>query len=673
MTLHWWMHWFWITLIHSLVTLPLLLPGTLSAPSQDRLHGIQSPISTPPVPIGVGSWVPKSEISGGKEGTVVTEAAASDGGHLSPPLLQNDQGGLANVSPVTAVEESGSKADAEATSFLEKEDERSWGLEDPAPRPPFFLQSGLDLEEEDEDESIHLSAGMPWPPASVPRVEISSPSVRPTIIPSHESPSSTVEPWPANKTLDQSSAGESQPDVSEGGESAGRGPREQPQEPNPQPSLNSSSLPEAIVSSETLTSPSSVWTQYSSSMPSSYIDHTSPLYFEVFSSTQPYSDSFPSSTLSDIYPSLSPTYFDSSSSPLHTGESSPSISQISQAVISDIPPTLSSLLIPSDTLSSDAVHSREGKAIGVSHVDQQPKQEQKQIEVVDGSEDTPSTTAATSTTTTTVSPTTVNVESSPVKSSSNSNSTADVVGREDKDVKNENVTTDSSGPVKDASNSDSSEKVVEVDKAEDEHLTPVVDKEAKVDDKKDIVSGRNETGSINVDSSVVDKDSSNVGKPTKEEDIAPPVEVPTPVAVREGSASIHSDLKKDQDGGVQASEKDSILAAADVPSSVHQGRMTAPRSLDTASIVGISLGSVLLVGAVAGGVGFVLYRRSLYANKPQTLNDKCSNPDSSGYIDDTLRENSEEMYSLDNDSFLNSLEAMTIQNYWTDSVKHTKL
>lgn len=31
------------------------------------------------------------------------------------------------------------------------------------------------------------------------------------------------------------------------------------------------------------------------------------------------------------------------------------------------------------------------------------------------------------------------------------------------------------------------------------------------------------------------------------------------------------------------------------------------------------------------------------------------------------------MYSLDNDSFLNSLEAMTIQNYWTDNVKHTKL
>lgn len=38
-----------------------------------------------------------------------------------------------------------------------------------------------------------------------------------------------------------------------------------------------------------------------------------------------------------------------------------------------------------------------------------------------------------------------------------------------------------------------------------------------------------------------------------------------------------------------------------------------------------------------------------------------------------LQENSDEMYSLDNDSFLNSLEAMTIQNYWTENVKHTKL
>ncbi|GBP48881.1 hypothetical protein EVAR_98065_1 [Eumeta japonica] len=94
--------------------------------------------------------------------------------------------------------------------------------------------------------------------------------------------------------------------------------------------------------------------------------------------------------------------------------------------------------------------------------------------------------------------------------------------------------------------------------------------------------------------------------------------------------------------------------------------------MDTGAVAGISFAALALV-ALGGSTGFVLYRRR-FLNKPQTLNDKCSNPDSSGYLDDsTVRENSEEMYSLDNDSFLNSLEAMTIQNYWTDTVKHTKL
>ncbi|OXU28759.1 hypothetical protein TSAR_003278 [Trichomalopsis sarcophagae] len=94
---------------------------------------------------------------------------------------------------------------------------------------------------------------------------------------------------------------------------------------------------------------------------------------------------------------------------------------------------------------------------------------------------------------------------------------------------------------------------------------------------------------------------------------------------------------------------------------------------EIATITGGCLAIILLLSTL-GSLAFVVYRRR-YLNPPQTLNsDKCSNPDSSGYIDDsTIRDNSEEMYSLDNDSFLNSLEAMTIQNYWTDSVKHTKL
>ncbi|CAH0562036.1 unnamed protein product [Brassicogethes aeneus] len=95
-------------------------------------------------------------------------------------------------------------------------------------------------------------------------------------------------------------------------------------------------------------------------------------------------------------------------------------------------------------------------------------------------------------------------------------------------------------------------------------------------------------------------------------------------------------------------------------------------NLSAAGITGITLGCVVIVGLICG-VSYFLYRNRSF-NRPQVLNDRCSNPDSSGYIDDaSVRDNSEEMYSLDNDSFLNSLEAMTIQNYWTDTVKHTKL
>ncbi|KAH8356222.1 hypothetical protein KR200_011341 [Drosophila serrata] len=102
--------------------------------------------------------------------------------------------------------------------------------------------------------------------------------------------------------------------------------------------------------------------------------------------------------------------------------------------------------------------------------------------------------------------------------------------------------------------------------------------------------------------------------------------------------------------------------------------------LDAGAISAICF-TVFGVCCTVGTIGIVLYRRR-YVNKPQAL----SEPDSSVYIDDStmrvkldlitfslLQDNSDEMYSLDNDSFLNSLEAMTIQNYWTDTVKHTKL
>jgi hypothetical protein len=54
---------------------------------------------------------------------------------------------------------------------------------------------------------------------------------------------------------------------------------------------------------------------------------------------------------------------------------------------------------------------------------------------------------------------------------------------------------------------------------------------------------------------------------------------------------------------------------------------------------------------ITGAVSFVLYRRQ-FLNKPQTLNDKCSNPDSSGYIDDsTLRVSAQDEQSKDQLTF----------------------
>jgi hypothetical protein len=57
------------------------------------------------------------------------------------------------------------------------------------------------------------------------------------------------------------------------------------------------------------------------------------------------------------------------------------------------------------------------------------------------------------------------------------------------------------------------------------------------------------------------------------------------------------------------------------------------REMDMGAIAGISF-AALVLAALAGSTAFVLYRRR-YLNKPQTLNDKCSNPDSSGYLDDS--------------------------------------
>lgn len=125
--------------------------------------------------------------------------------------------------------------------------------------------------------------------------------------------------------------------------------------------------------------------------------------------------------------------------------------------------------------------------------------------------------------------------------------------------------------------------------------------------------------------------------------------------------------------------KDETLESKSHPyNSTEQNSNIMPKESNSFGIwnVTLILAACIVVLSIVTGIGFlstVAYRR-YYWNKPQTFSDKCSNADSSGYIDDsTMKENSEEMYSLDNDSFLNSLEAMTIQNYWADNIKHTKL
>lgn len=139
---------------------------------------------------------------------------------------------------------------------------------------------------------------------------------------------------------------------------------------------------------------------------------------------------------------------------------------------------------------------------------------------------------------------------------------------------------------------------------------------------------------------------------------------------------------------IQFSDSDKLELMNSQNNALTSDDLSRTRTSNFGLISGISF-SVLALFCTMSLVGAMLYRRR-YINKPQTL----SEPDSSGYIDDSiirvsctemrglqeinrisllLQENSDEMYSLDNDSFLNSLEAMTIQNYWTDHVKHTKL
>lgn len=106
-------------------------------------------------------------------------------------------------------------------------------------------------------------------------------------------------------------------------------------------------------------------------------------------------------------------------------------------------------------------------------------------------------------------------------------------------------------------------------------------------------------------------------------------------------------------------------------------------TVDAATVVGITIGAFLFILIGSVGLGAFLYHEK-YVNKPQTLDDRYANSDSGGYsVEDSFRRishvecvgfeiprdtYSEEMYNLDNDSFLNSLETVNIPTtFWSVS------
>lgn len=124
--------------------------------------------------------------------------------------------------------------------------------------------------------------------------------------------------------------------------------------------------------------------------------------------------------------------------------------------------------------------------------------------------------------------------------------------------------------------------------------------------------------------------------------------------------------------------------ATSVPDALPSVESTASIRLNSGAVAGIVIAVLVCVTVITSAVIYLLYRR--YNGKCTNVVEGKFNSDNCGYLDDSLRssvylnnhielpkENSEEMSSLDNDSFLNSLETMTIQNYWADNTKNTKV
>lgn len=123
-----------------------------------------------------------------------------------------------------------------------------------------------------------------------------------------------------------------------------------------------------------------------------------------------------------------------------------------------------------------------------------------------------------------------------------------------------------------------------------------------------------------------------------------------------------------------------------LPPQQEQVSAAAPSSLTPGCIVAIVFGVLVSLVVILGVGGFMIWQRRTQ-NRPKVLGSDqgYAGSDSGGYIDDQVRVSyvnsqtdtpkgsPEDLISLDNDSFLNSLESMTIQNLWTDNIRHTKL
>nr|XP_045599075.1 daf-12-interacting protein 1-like [Procambarus clarkii] len=172
---------------------------------------------------------------------------------------------------------------------------------------------------------------------------------------------------------------------------------------------------------------------------------------------------------------------------------------------------------------------------------------------------------------------------------------------------------------------------------------------------------------------------------TKEELPSQEHPIPEVPPTHPNTGKVGEDDSRDLAAGDHMLEVDSGTSWA-LPPQQEQVSALAPDSLTPGCIVGIVFGVLLSLVVILGVGGFVVWQRRTL-NRPKVLGSDrgYAGSDSGGYIDDQVRVSyvnsqidtpkgsPEDLISLDNDSFLNSLESMTIQNLWTDNIRHTKL